>query len=56
MRLPCLMPPWFADAKFGHWANDRSLSDRERADLLAWVAAGAPEGNANDAAVERPWV
>jgi hypothetical protein len=48
-----LMPPWFADPKIGHWANDRSLSDRERADLLAWVGAGAPEGDPADAPVER---
>ena len=51
-----VMPPWFADPKVGHWANDRSLSDRDRADLLAWVAAGAPEGDAADAPLERKFV
>jgi mono/diheme cytochrome c family protein len=30
------MPPWHADPRFGHFANDRSLSARERATLLAW--------------------
>src|ERR1700682_1548750 len=42
------MPPWFADPKNGHSANDRRLgaSDVER--IAAWVDAGAPEGNAKD--------
>ena len=54
-----VMPPWFAapqseadkhEAKHGlHWANDRSLSDAEKADLFAWINAGAPEGNPADA-------
>jgi thiol-disulfide isomerase/thioredoxin/mono/diheme cytochrome c family protein len=47
-----VMPPWFADAKVGHWANDRSLSPADRDDLLAWIDAGAPEGDAADAPVE----
>jgi mono/diheme cytochrome c family protein len=51
-----LMPPWFPDPKTGHWANDRSLSERDRTDLLAWVAAGAPEGDAADAPLERKFV
>jgi hypothetical protein len=41
------MPPWFADPAHGKFANDRSLSDRERETLLAWVEAGAPEGDPN---------
>jgi hypothetical protein len=40
------MPPWGADG--GHFANDRSLSDQERDLILAWVKAGAPEGNPAD--------
>jgi mono/diheme cytochrome c family protein len=51
-----VMPPWFADPKFGHWANDRSLSDADRSDLLAWIDAGAPLGDAADAPVERKFV
>jgi hypothetical protein len=35
------MPPWHADPRFGHFANDRSLSPRDRATLLAWVEQGA---------------
>ncbi len=39
------MPPWHADPRFGHFANDRSLSARERATLLAWVEQGAKLGD-----------
>jgi peroxiredoxin len=40
-----LMPPWGADARFGTFANDRSLTERERAVFLAWVDQGMPAGN-----------
>jgi len=40
-----LMPPWYASPEHGEWANDRSLSERDKRDLLAWIDAGAPEGN-----------
>lgn len=37
------MPPWFAAPLEGRahspWANDRSLSERDRSDLLAWLAS-----------------
>ncbi len=39
------MPPWHADPRFGHFANDRSLSSRERAIMLAWIEQGAPAGD-----------
>lgn len=39
------MPPWHADPRYGEFANDRSLTDRERAVLLAWVEQGAPAGD-----------
>lgn len=48
-----IMPPWFADPSVGHWANDRSLPARDKADLLAWIEAGAPEGDAVHAPVAR---
>lgn len=54
-----LMPPWFAApvANGGHspWANDRSLSERDKADLLGWIDAGKPEGSPNDAPLPRQW-
>jgi thiol-disulfide isomerase/thioredoxin len=42
------MPPWHADPRFGHFSNDRSLSARERATLLAWVEQGARLGDPGD--------
>jgi hypothetical protein len=39
------MPPWFADPRFGHFSNDRRLSDADIHTLVAWVDAGAPEGD-----------
>ena len=39
------MPPWFADPRFGEFANDTSLSTDEIATITAWVDAGAPEGD-----------
>lgn len=39
------MPPWHADPRYGHFENDRRLTPRERATLLAWVDQGAPLGD-----------
>ena len=39
------MPPWFADAKFGHFSNDPSLTAVEIQTITAWADAGAPEGD-----------
>lgn len=39
------MPPWHADPRFGHFQNDRRLTAKERATLLAWVDQGAPLGD-----------
>ena len=51
-----IMPPWFADPKTKHpWGNDRSLSERDRGDLIAWIESGTPEGDPNDAPVARDW-
>lgn len=48
------MPPWFAAPLEGRahspWVNDRSLSERDRADLLAWLASSdRPKGDVADA-------
>ncbi len=37
------MPPWFADPAYGHFSNDRRLSDADIKTLVAWVDSGAPE-------------
>jgi len=42
------MPPWFADPKYGHFTNERRLSEAEIAALAAWANNGAPEGDAKD--------
>jgi hypothetical protein len=42
------MPPWFADPRYGHFTNERHLSDAEIATLSAWADSGAPEGDAKD--------
>jgi hypothetical protein len=49
------MPPWFADPNYGHFANERSLSQREMDTLVNWVAAGAPEGDPKDGPPPREW-
>jgi hypothetical protein len=46
------MPPWFAEPDATHaFKNDRSLTDRERDELIHWVEAGCPEGEEGDAPV-----
>ena len=51
------MPPWHADPRYGHFDNDRSLSARQRAMVLAWVdqgcAARRREGCSRRAGVSR---
>lgn len=42
------MPPWFADPKYGHFANDRSLKQKDIDTLIAWAKSGAQEGSAKD--------
>jgi hypothetical protein len=49
------MPPWFADPAYGHFANDRSLSQTEIDALANWVNAGAPAGDPKDAPSPREW-
>jgi hypothetical protein len=50
-----MMPPWFADPRFGHFSNDPSLTPPQVATILAWVAAGAPAGNPPDAPPSPQW-
>jgi mono/diheme cytochrome c family protein len=49
------MPPWFAAPGSGPWANDTALSDAEREDVLAWIAAGCPEGDPVHAPLAKAW-
>ena len=43
-----VMPPWHADAKPGHFVNDRRLSAADKQALLDWIDADCPEGDAAD--------
>ncbi|MEZ0227711.1 MAG: redoxin domain-containing protein [Planctomycetota bacterium] len=42
------MPPWHAEVGFGHFQDERRLSDREIKIIDAWVKAEMPEGDAAD--------
>ncbi|MCA9249345.1 MAG: hypothetical protein KDA42_19620, partial [Planctomycetales bacterium] len=50
------MPPWHANAEFGEFANDCSLSDEEKELIEQWVADGAPQGNPDDLPAPRQFV
>ena len=50
------MPPWFADPKYGHFANDRSLTEAEIAIIGKWADPGALEGDAKDKPAPIEWV
>ena len=49
------MPPWFADPKYGHFANDRTLKASEIETIAKWADAGAPEGDAKDVTPPINW-
>ena len=50
-----MMPPWFADSRYGRFANDPSLTEQQISMISAWVAAGAPAGNSLDAPPTKEW-
>ena len=43
------MPPWHIDRSIGEYYPDPSLSDEQVETVVAWVDAGAPRGNPDDA-------
>src|SRR5580704_14598366 len=47
--------PWFADPHYGHFMKERSLNDRDIAQIVSWVNAGAPEGNPKGAPRPVQW-
>ena len=49
------MPPWFANPEFGHFANERRLTEEEIRTLSSWVDNGAPEGDAADKPKRVKW-
>lgn len=50
-----MMPPWFADLQYGHFANDPSLTTQQIATITAWAASGAPAGDPKDAPPPKQW-
>ncbi len=50
-----MMPPWFADPRYGHFSNDVALTPQQIATLIAWAEAGAPAGDSHDAPAPRKW-
>lgn len=42
------MPPWHAEQPHGTFLNDRRLTDTDKGTLVAWVDAGAPQGDPKD--------
>ena len=50
-----MMPPWFADPGYGHFANDTSLSDQQIATITNWARNGAPAGDVHDSPPPRRW-
>ncbi len=49
------MPPWFADPKYGHVLNDRSVKQSDVDTIVKWVDSGAVEGNPKDAPASIQW-
>jgi hypothetical protein len=50
-----MMPPWFADPRYGHFSNDPSLSESQIATIVAWANGGTAAGNPQDAPAPRKW-
>ena len=48
------MPPWLAAECCTPWFQDFDLTELERATLLDWIDAGAPEGDPAEAGEARP--
>lgn len=42
------MPPWRADNQYVHFANDRSLTEKEKSLILQWIDNKAPRGDGPD--------
>jgi hypothetical protein len=42
------MPVWLADPAYGHFRNERRLSDEEIQTISTWADNGAPEGSPSD--------
>src|SRR5579862_174132 len=45
VTLTRYMPPWLPEPGYGHFANQRRLSDSQIAIIQQWANRGAPEGD-----------
>jgi hypothetical protein len=50
------MPPWFADSRYGHWANSPTLSPEEVRTIVKWADRGAIEGEKRDSPPPKKFV
>ena len=42
------MPPWYANPRYGHFQNDRTLTSAERLTILQWIRGGMKPGTSTD--------
>ena len=42
------MPPWAADPRIGHFDGDKSLTNKQKQDIVHWIEAGSPRGAGSD--------
>jgi len=50
-----MMPPWFADPRYGHFVNDISLTEQQIATITDWARNGSPAGDVHDSRPPRKW-
>jgi peroxiredoxin len=42
------MPPWHADPRYGEFANDCRLPEKEKQQIIDWIKNGTPRGDSKD--------
>ena len=42
------MPPWFMDSNYGHFTNERKLTQDQVDTIVKWIDSGAAEGDEKD--------
>jgi len=50
-----MMPPWFADPRYGHFSDDPSLTRLEVRTILSWAEGDLPAGAPQDGPRTRLW-
>ncbi len=50
-----MMPPWFANPRYGHFANDSSLTDQQIQTMVEWAESNTPGGDPHDAPAPKNW-